>query len=189
MNWIIGLLFLISMCFQAKAQVNPDDDLIPSQGGANDNPSRHKLYTPTSQNRIVFKRNNHLNQKSIKKKQKELADQRKIALAEFEKKYQSNSYICQVCFGIGIQNCEECKGDGLQECDVCLGVEPEKCKRCGGEGKIFDQTCGLCEGTGLGVCKSCLGVKRSCGTCFGVGYHNCTTCKGVGKTIRNDSIR
>ena len=184
-----ALTLFFFLYLQAQGQVNPDDDLIPSQGGANDNPSRHKLYTPTWQNRIVHQGGDQRNVKAIRKKQKELEEKRKVALSEFQKLGHIDSATsCESCFTLGIQKCTVCHGNRLQECEICHGTPPDKCKRCGGEGKIFDQKCRLCEGTGVGVCSSCLNVKKSCAKCFGVGYFNCVKCKGVGKLVLGDSI-
>jgi hypothetical protein len=187
--WLVIFCFLV--IFQIHAQVNPDDELIPSQGGTNDNPARHKLYTPASQNRVVFQRATSRNLRAIKKKQKELELQRKAASLEFNSSHHESDSVmqCERCFGLGIESCAVCRGQGLEECQVCHGTPPDKCKRCGGEGKVFDQKCNLCEGTGLGVCNSCLSLTKSCASCFGVGHINCTLCSGVGKRIRTNATR
>lgn len=176
------------------AQVNPDDELIPSQAGANDNPVRHKLYTPVLQSRIVFGKGERRISKETKKHLKLLEGEKTLAASKLKARMFSGEEgrlkDCDVCLGMGIEQCSYCSGLGYNECPVCHGVKDQKCKRCDGAGLVFDQKCTSCEGTGVGTCKSCSGMSIDCKQCAGIGHFNCKKCKGVGKIFysKQDSL-
>ena len=191
---LLFLAFSIITSVTLCAQVNPDDELIPSQGGANDNPVRHKLYTPNSQNRIVFEKTVRRITKETRKRMKSMEDEKALAITNLKARIFSGEegrlWDCEICLGKGIEKCMPCNGLGYNECSVCHGVKDQKCKRCEGAGMLYDQKCTSCEGTGIGVCKSCSGLTIGCKQCTGTGYFNCKRCRGAGKIFysKKDSL-
>jgi hypothetical protein len=186
MKKILLFLLLSVAVMEVRAQVNLDDELIPSQGGVNDNPVRHKVYGPSLQNRVVFQKSTAPSARLVAKRKKQLKAQQAQALQQLNEKIKSEGghlIDCDQCLGVGIENCASCQGHGVKECAVCHGATDQKCKRCEGAGMTFDQKCTACEGTGINVCKSCGNQPPTCHTCLALGYLACTKCSGAGKIV------
>jgi DnaJ-class molecular chaperone len=190
----IVLLLIITSSLTLCAQVNLDDELIPSQGSTNDNPVRHKLHSPNFQNRVVFEKADRRITRETRKRMKTMEDEKAQATANLKARIFSGEAgkleDCDACAGKGNEKCTPCAGLGHDECLVCHGVKDLRCKRCEGAGMLFDQKCTSCDGTGIGVCKSCWGVTMGCKPCTGIGYFNCKKCGGAGKVFysKKDSL-